>query len=499
MSQEPQRLAQLQHTNIVPIYSVHRTQRLQAMCMPFLGPNTLEHLLKCLELSRSLPLSGMAIVSTIASRSMSTVLNEAIEEEPRATASPTDEPMTIQRSSHVMQRLGSMSYLNAVVWIMSRVADGLACAHEHGIVHRDLKPANILLADDGEPLILDFNLATDRSAIDATAALMGGTLPYIGPEQMRALRDGGTVGLESDVYSLGVILYQMLSGRVPYRLYHGAFHEIIGQMLDDRLQPPEPIRTLNSAVTPALAAIVERCLATEPSQRYRSARDLQEDLQRHLENRPLRHAPTAACGSVAESGCAGIRVWRRAQPWPYAAWFLCPVWERPPGPVVANWLGPMREMLADFEADLNAARTHLNSPYVSDQELATSVQAAGEALVQAGLLATPGASTMTPDRWLSSQQRHRLRRDAAEMLYLLATGKAHQAVRDPTSGEKQRLLYEAMQLNSQISLVRGDGRTSQAVMLQALVYSMPPIVRPTLNVRGNSRKSMCEVQVICVR
>ena len=255
-SEESQRLAQLQHTNIVPIYSVHRTERLQAICMPFLGPNTLGDLLKTFELSRSLPLSGRAIVSTIAVRTALTIIDDTAALDGAAAVRGRSEIAAATCGSDVIHRLGNMSYLNAAVWIMSHVADGLASSHEHGIVHRDLKPANILLTDDGEPLILDFNLATDRSAIDATAALIGGTLPYIGPEHLRALRDGGDVGPESDIYSLGVILFQMLTGRLPYPLRQGSFREIVGQMLEDRRQPIPSIRALNPAVTPGLESIV---------------------------------------------------------------------------------------------------------------------------------------------------------------------------------------------------------------------------------------------------
>ncbi len=288
-SQEPQRLAQLQHTNVVPIYSVHSTERLQAICMPFLGPNTLGELLKTFELSRSLPLSGKAIVSTIAVRSASTIIGDTDTSEATVQGRLSCEGTAVVGGSDMIQRLGSMSYLNAAVWIMCRVADGLAHSHEHGIVHRDLKPSNILLTDDGDPLILDFNLATDRSAMDATAALIGGTLPYLGPEHMRALRDGGDVGPESDIYSFGVILYQMLTGRLPYPLRQGSFRDIVGQMLEDQRQPLASIRALNPAVTPGLEAIVKRCLAPRTAHRYPTARNLQEDLQRHLDHRPLRY------------------------------------------------------------------------------------------------------------------------------------------------------------------------------------------------------------------
>ena len=194
------------------------------------------------------------------------------------------------RTGKSIRRIGEMSYLRAAVWIMTRVADGMACAHEHGIVHRDLKPANILLTDDGEPLILDFNLATRPAETEPTVALIGGTLPYMAPEHLAALSSGGAVGPASDVFSLGVILFQMLTGRLPHPLRHGSCEDIVPDMIADRHLPPHGIRGLNPSVSPGLAAIVNRCLATNPQERYSTARGLQEDLQRHFDHQPLRHA-----------------------------------------------------------------------------------------------------------------------------------------------------------------------------------------------------------------
>ena len=101
------------------------------------------------------------------------------------------------------------------------MADGLAHAHERGILHRDLKPANILLGDDGEPLLLDFNLAADTKLRGpASAALIGGTLPYMAPEHLQALRgEDRTLDARSDLYSLGVILFELLTGNHPFETH----------------------------------------------------------------------------------------------------------------------------------------------------------------------------------------------------------------------------------------------------------------------------------------
>ncbi len=102
----------------------------------------------------------------------------------------------------------------------ARLADGLGHAHERGILHRDLKPANILLADDGQPMLLDFNLSEDlKLRSRAPAAFIGGTLPYMAPEQLQAFQHGTCGGdARSDIFSLGVILYELLTGEHPFPL-----------------------------------------------------------------------------------------------------------------------------------------------------------------------------------------------------------------------------------------------------------------------------------------
>ena len=98
----------------------------------------------------------------------------------------------------------------------SRLADGLAHAHERGILHRDLKPANILMTDEGQPMLLDFNLSEDSEVRPGAAAAVGGTLPYMAPEHLEALRGGASPDARSDLYSLGVILYELLTVRRPF-------------------------------------------------------------------------------------------------------------------------------------------------------------------------------------------------------------------------------------------------------------------------------------------
>src|SRR5439155_9925527 len=116
-----------------------------------------------------------------------------------------------------------LTYVDAILWIVGRLAEGLAHAHDRGILHRDLKPANVLLTDDGQPMLLDFNLSEDcKLRGHAAAARVGGTLPYMSPEQLAAFSDRGrVVDARSDLYSLGLILYELLAGRSPFPAMSG--------------------------------------------------------------------------------------------------------------------------------------------------------------------------------------------------------------------------------------------------------------------------------------
>src|SRR5262249_7808720 len=134
---------------------------------------------------------------------------------PRPLVESAGQPV---RSFPLPQQLDGRSYVDAILWLGARLAEGLAHAHERGILHRVLKPANGLMADDGQPLLLDFNLAEDiklRSVV--SASLVGGTLAYMAPEHLEAFHTGRrSVDARSDLYSLGIILFELLAGRHPF-------------------------------------------------------------------------------------------------------------------------------------------------------------------------------------------------------------------------------------------------------------------------------------------
>ena len=173
--------------------------------------------------------------------------------------------------------------------IIAQLAAGLAHAHERGILHLDLKPANVLLPDTGEPMLLDFNLSFDTTTSDRE--LVGGTVPYMAIEQLLDLRTrgGGQIDARTDLYALGVMAFEMLTGVVPFPASSKDLIDMDG-LIAVRREPLPSIRELNPAVTPAVEAILHKLLAPEPADRYQSAGELKTDLDRHLNDLPLMFA-----------------------------------------------------------------------------------------------------------------------------------------------------------------------------------------------------------------
>ena len=207
---ESRTLAQLQHTHIMPIYSVHQADAFQAVCMPFLGTTTLADLLTDLRQRPALPDSGKYLLDQIKARARLRV---------GATGFSRVDP-GLPGPAEARHPLESLNYVDGILWLATRLADGLAHAHGRGIVHRDVKPANVLLTDDGVPMLLDFNLSEDTKLDrSASAARTGGTLRYMAPEQLAASQTESGHGDErTDVYSFGVILHELLTGRHPFAL-----------------------------------------------------------------------------------------------------------------------------------------------------------------------------------------------------------------------------------------------------------------------------------------
>ena len=182
--------------------------------------------------------------------------------------------------------------------LMARVARAVQYAHVRGILHRDLKPANILLDGHGEPLVSDFGLATWLDSVsDLTHSLtIFGTPGYIAPEQANpALAEAAKLTPAADVYSLGAILFDLLTGRPPFLGEHAL--AVIQQASEN---PAPKLRSLVPTMDRDLETICAKCLERDPTARYRSAGALAEDLERWLEGRSI----------IARPVSLPLRLWR---------------------------------------------------------------------------------------------------------------------------------------------------------------------------------------------
>ncbi len=295
---EHQTLARLQHTNIVPIFSVHEDPKtgLRAVCMPYFGGATLSSILEPLWNGPAPPTLGGQLVEALETVGSAAV--PAAGEQPEGgepSGSTTATPPRAAQTPLALWR--GLSYDKAVGWIVAQLAEGLHHAHQRGILHRDIKPANILISAEGQPLLLDFNVAQEIAS-NTVQAILGGTVAYAAPEHLVALRDRtsdliGRVDQRSDLYSLGLVLAEMLTGQRPFEQggSYSALTTQIETMAIERGKSAPSLRQLRRDLPWSLESIARKCLDPDPARRYQQGDHLADDLRRFLDDRPLRYAP----------------------------------------------------------------------------------------------------------------------------------------------------------------------------------------------------------------
>jgi tetratricopeptide (TPR) repeat protein/tRNA A-37 threonylcarbamoyl transferase component Bud32 len=176
--------------------------------------------------------------------------------------------------------------------LMVRICEAVHHAHQRGLIHRDLKPGNILVDETGQPKILDFGVAraTDSDARATRQTDLGqlvGTLAYMSPEQ--ALGHPLELDTRSDVYALGVILYELLAGRMPYRIGQ-RLHEVVQAIKEEE---PAPLSSIDRIYRGDVETIVAKALEKDKTRRYASAADLGADIQRYLRDEPIVARPAS--------------------------------------------------------------------------------------------------------------------------------------------------------------------------------------------------------------
>ena len=268
---EPKTLAQLDCKNIVRVYDVRDIQDppCRLLYMKFVAGGSIHDIVGAIKSLEPEDRNGAVVLSII---------------DDKAEKTGQDIPL----DSRTRQRLLQMEWFEIVFWLGAEIADGLAYAHDQGVLHRDLKPANILLTIEGVPQIVDFNVSFCSNVEGASAeSFFGGSLAYMSPEQLEAFdpahsREPDELKASSDIYSLGIILWELLFGQRPFpdQVNDGDYSELLTQLIEQRNnlfeQDPWPAQTDRFDVE--LRPVFGNMLEKDPGKRIQDAQVLAGEL-----------------------------------------------------------------------------------------------------------------------------------------------------------------------------------------------------------------------------
>jgi eukaryotic-like serine/threonine-protein kinase len=312
--QEARTLAGLEHDHIVRVFSeqIDAGRDLCLMCMQYVPGTTLAKVI-----ADTVMVDRAAMTRLGPSTQLRGVSTESWPSAPLAGEAPSVrqrqaipagqailELVDSQNAEDVLldlaalrdrERLSGLDLLETACWMGARLAEALAYAHARGVLHRDIKPANILINRYGRPLLVDFNVSAPCSPLGTSLDKdsVGGTRLYMAPEHLDAsnpyhFMPGDPVDARSDIYSLGVVLYELLSGRLPFALpLPGPEDEMLQAMADQRRQGALPLDAELHA-PPMFDRILGRCLAGNPFARYPNAGELAADLRNCLRMQRVR-------------------------------------------------------------------------------------------------------------------------------------------------------------------------------------------------------------------
>lgn len=250
-SNEAQTLGKLTHRNIIPVHSVQEIDSgLMILCMPFLGMFTLADLLETtygFHVSKVGRLKALGAIPGVADQSL-----ERLEGRSQADG------------------YSKVAHVNYALETGIQLCEALQYLHDQGILHLDLKPSNILVDQEKKPIVLDFNLSLDRSGIECRT---GGTLCYMSPEQRQVVfsRNGNVrlLDVRTDVFSIGVILFELFNGRLPFDN---------DQMKESTLAGDPSVRypwnDKNPLLSNGIKRVVDQCLEEDPDRRFSSAAEV---------------------------------------------------------------------------------------------------------------------------------------------------------------------------------------------------------------------------------
>ncbi len=306
-------LGKLDHPNVVQVLSLHTTDEFVVLCMLYRGRTTLEDLLDLAAAPNRLDVPAPKLWQHLQ----------------RRNSPGGDGPDSDLQTGFVPPGF-RQRYFEAVLEIAFQCAQGLQYIHGQGVFHRDLKPSNILLDTEGRPVLLDFNLAVEARYASERC---GGTLPYMAPEQLAYFchSQGAppTGSPQQDLYSFGVVLYELLTGKLPFQTPEKSesLAQVASSLLKLQQSGPPEIPRQRGLVDRELSKLVRQCLAVSPAGRPTSADQLAQQLEaalsrwgrlRRWTTRRRALISTAATGVALLAGGSSWLQMRRSQPeWQY--------------------------------------------------------------------------------------------------------------------------------------------------------------------------------------